>query len=94
VDSALLWLLLVLLLLFYGPLLDLGIFFKILYTFGDCLCGLVIRVLGCYRRCPGFDSRHYKIFFVAVGLKRGPLSFVRINEELLERKIRDPGLKN
>jgi hypothetical protein len=24
--------------------------------------------------CPGFDSRRYQIFWVAVGLERGPLS--------------------
>jgi hypothetical protein len=39
---------------------------------------------------PGFDSRRYHIFYVAVGLKRGPLSLVRINEEILERKVASP----
>jgi hypothetical protein len=29
-----------------------------------------------------------------VGLERGPLSLVRINEELLERKSSGPGLEN
>jgi hypothetical protein len=29
----------------------------------------------------------YQIFCIAVGLERGPLSFVGINEELLERKV-------
>jgi hypothetical protein len=33
-------------------------------------------------------NRH--IFFVALGLERGPLSLVRINEELLERKVAAP----
>jgi hypothetical protein len=51
----------------------------------DRLCGLVARVPGCRLRDPGFDSRHYQIFCVAVGLERGPLSLVSINEELLER---------
>jgi hypothetical protein len=36
---------------------------------------------------PGFDSRRYHIFYVTMGLERGPLSLVRINEELLERKV-------
>jgi hypothetical protein len=39
---------------------------------------------------PGFDSRRYQILCVAVGLERGPLSFVSINEELLERKVAAP----
>jgi hypothetical protein len=58
----------------------------------DCLCGLVVRVPGCIFRGPGFDSRRYQIFWVAVGLKRGPLSLVRINEELLEWNSRGSGL--
>jgi hypothetical protein len=32
----------------------------------------------------------YKVFCVAVGLERGLLSLVRINEELLERKVAAP----
>jgi hypothetical protein len=48
------------------------------------LCGLVVRV-PCYRsRGPGFDSLRYQIFWEVVGLERGPLSLVRIIEELLE----------
>jgi hypothetical protein len=35
----------------------------------------------------GFDSRPYQIFWEVVGLERGPFSFVRIIEELLERKV-------
>jgi hypothetical protein len=31
---------------------------------------------------------------MAVGLERGPLSLVRINEELLERKSSGSGLEN
>jgi hypothetical protein len=41
-------------------------------------------------RGPGFDSRRYQILCVAVGLERGPLSLVRINEELLEKKVAAP----
>jgi hypothetical protein len=40
----------------------------------DLLCGLVVRVPGCRPRGPGCDSRRCQIFWVAVGLKRGPLS--------------------
>jgi hypothetical protein len=50
------------------------------------LCGLVVRVAGCRPRGPGFDFQLYQILWVAVGLERGPLSLVSINEELLERK--------
>jgi hypothetical protein len=53
----------------------------------DRLCGLVVRVPGCYPRGPGFDTRRYQIFCLAAGLERGPLSFVSINEELLEREV-------
>jgi hypothetical protein len=38
------------------------------------LCGLVVRVPGCWPRGPGFDYRRYQIFWVVVGLERGPLS--------------------
>jgi hypothetical protein len=47
----------------------------------------VIRVPGYRSRGPEFDSRRYQIFSEVVGLERGPLSPVRINEELLERKV-------
>jgi hypothetical protein len=53
------------------------------------LCGLVVRVPGYKAKGPGFDSRHYQIFCVALGLERGP-ALVRINEELLERKVAAP----
>jgi hypothetical protein len=33
-----------------------------------------IRVPGCRQRGPGFDSRRYQIFCLAVSLERGPLS--------------------
>jgi hypothetical protein len=93
------------------------------------LCGLVVRVPGCWTeiycvscevrteficyveesRPPlcssgqsswlqsqrsGFDSRHYQIFWEAVGLEQGPLSLVSTIEELFERKISSPGLEN
>jgi hypothetical protein len=54
--------------------------------FMDRLCGLVVRVPGYRSRGPAFDSRRYQIFWEVVGLERGPLSLVRITEELLERK--------
>jgi hypothetical protein len=54
------------------------------------LCGLVVRVPGYRSRGPRFDSRRYKIFCEVVGLKRGPLSLVRIIEELLERTVAAP----
>jgi hypothetical protein len=38
----------------------------------------------CRSRGTGFDSRRYQIFREVVGLERGPLSLVRITEELLE----------
>ena len=42
-------------------------------------CGLVVRVSGYRYRGPGFDPRRYQIFWVVVGLERGPLSLVRSN---------------
>ena len=50
----------------------------------DRLCGLVVRVSGYRYRGLGFDSRRYQIFWVVVGLERGPLNLVRSIEELLE----------
>jgi hypothetical protein len=50
---------------------------------GDRLCRLVARVPGYRCRGPGYDSRRYQI---VVGLERGPLSLVRIIEELREWK--------
>ena len=43
-----------------------------------------LRVSGYRYRGLGFDSRRYQIFWVVVGLERGPLSLVRSIEELLE----------
>jgi hypothetical protein len=56
----------------------------------DRLCGLVGRVSGCRPRGAGLDSWRYQIFCVAVDLERAPLSLVKINEELLERKVAAP----
>jgi len=52
----------------------------------DRLCGLVVRVSGYRYRGTGFDPRRYQIFWVVVGLERGPISLVRSIEELLEWK--------
>jgi hypothetical protein len=46
----------------------------------------VVRVPGYRSWGPGFDSWCYQVFWEIVGLERGPLSLVRIIEELLERK--------
>jgi hypothetical protein len=58
------------------------------------LCGLAVRVPGYISWGPGFDSRRYQIFWEVVGLERGPLSLVRIIEELLEWKSSSSGLEN
>ena len=42
------------------------------------------RVSGYRYRGLGFDSRRYQIFWVVVGLERGPLNLMRSIEELLE----------
>ena len=49
------------------------------YYYWDRLCGLVVRVSGYRYRGPGFDPRRYQIFWVVVGLERGPISLVRSN---------------
>jgi hypothetical protein len=56
----------------------------------DRLSGLVVRVPGYRSRGPGFDSRRYKIFWEVVGLELGPISLMRIIEELLDRTIAAP----
>jgi hypothetical protein len=50
----------------------------------------VFRVSGCKPRCSGFVSQLYQVLGVAVGLKRVSLGLVRINEELIERKVMAP----
>ena len=57
--------------------------FAVSFTNVDRLCGLVVGVSGYRHRGPGFDPRRYQIFWVVVGLERGPLSLVRSIEELL-----------
>jgi hypothetical protein len=42
----------------------------------------------------GFDSRRYHIFWEVVGLEPGPLSLLRIIEELHEWKSSGSGLRN
>jgi hypothetical protein len=54
---------------------------------------LEFRVLSYRPRGPGFDSRLYQIFCVAVGLERDPHSPVRITEEILELKVAAPVYK-
>jgi hypothetical protein len=61
---------------------------------GDRLCGLVVRVPGYKSRGPGFHSWGYQIFWEVDGLEQGPLSLVRITEELLEWKSSGSGLEN
>jgi hypothetical protein len=55
----------------------------------DCLCGLVVRVLGYRSVGPGSipgTTRKKEV----VGLERGPLSLVSTTEELLDRKVVAP----
>jgi hypothetical protein len=54
----------------------------------------VVRVPGYRSRDPGFGSRRYQIFWEVGCLERGPLSFVRIIEELLGRNSSGSGLEN
>ena len=60
--------------------------FRVLLAGLTASVGLVVRVSGYRYWGPGFDSRRYQIFWVVVGLERGPLSLVRSTEELLELK--------
>jgi hypothetical protein len=63
------------------------ILFNIIF---DRLCGLVVRVPGYRSRGSRFNSLRYQMFWEVVGLERGPLSLVRITEELLEWKVAAP----
>jgi hypothetical protein len=60
----------------------------------DHLSGPLVRVPSYRSRGPGFDSWPYHVFWVAVGLERGPLSLVRITEEQLEWKVAAPTENN
>jgi hypothetical protein len=51
----------------------------------------MVWVPGYRSRGPGFDSRRYQIFWEVVGLQRGPLSLVRITEELPKLKCSGSG---
>jgi hypothetical protein len=59
----------------------------------------LVRVLDYRSGRPGFDSRHYQIFWEkkkkkkgkqVLGLERGPHSLVSTTEELLDRKVAVP----
>jgi hypothetical protein len=67
------------------------IFYIYIILYIDCLCGLVVRVPGKISRGPGFDSQRYQIFWEIMHLERGPLSLVRITEELLQWKSSGSG---
>jgi hypothetical protein len=63
----------------------------------DCLCGLVVRVLGYRSGGPGsipgttrFSGRGKKRKKTVVGLEWGLLSLVSKTEELLDRKVAAP----
>jgi hypothetical protein len=66
----------------------------VLHCYYNRLCGLVGRVPGYRSRGPRFDSRRYQILWEVVGLEWGPLSLVRIIEELLEWKSNGSSLEN
>jgi hypothetical protein len=54
----------------------------------------MVTLSGYTPRGTGFDSGRDQIFWEAIGLERGPLSLVRISEEITEWKIRGSGLEN
>jgi hypothetical protein len=54
----------------------------------DCLCGLVVRVLGYRSGGPGSIPGTAKK--KVVGLERGPLNLVSTTEELFDRKVAAP----
>ena len=72
-------------------------FTKAIYLL-DLLCGLVVRVSGYKYRGPGFDPHRYQIFWVVVGLERGPLSLVNLVRPIWVatwmKKVAAPGLEN
>jgi hypothetical protein len=63
---------------------------RFLFETHSILCDLVVRVPGHRFRGLGFNSQRCQSFRGLVGLERGPLSLVCINEELLERKVAAP----
>jgi hypothetical protein len=65
-----------------------------MYIVSDRVCGLVVRAPGHRSWGPGFDSRHYQIFWEVVGLERGPLSRMSTTEELLGKNSSGSGLEN
>jgi hypothetical protein len=58
-----------------------------IYIYIDRLGGLVIIVLAYRPRSSGSDFSRYDISRVVVGIEHGPLSFAKISEELLGRKL-------
>jgi hypothetical protein len=60
---------------------------KISFLLTMALLGPPLWSSGQSFRRPEFDSWRYQIFCLAMGPERGPLSLVRINEEILERKV-------
>jgi hypothetical protein len=58
-----------------------------IYNNYDRLYDRVVRIPGCRPTDRGFSSQRYQIIWAAVGLERGSLSLVRINEELLEKEV-------
>jgi hypothetical protein len=56
--------------------------------------GLAARNSGCYPRGPAYDSRLYKIFWVAMGLERGPLSPCESKWGATWKKSSGSGLEN
>jgi hypothetical protein len=52
--------------------------------FLNILCYLVVTVPGYRSIGLGFESQRYQILREVVGLESGPVSLVRINEELFE----------
>jgi hypothetical protein len=68
--------------------------YLVLFQHRDRLCGLVVRVPGCRPRGPGFDSLRCQIFWVAMGLERGPLSPYEAKWGAIWKTISGSGLEN
>jgi hypothetical protein len=82
----------IIIMMFYSPLLGLGCFFRVLsYTRPPLWSSGQSSWLQIQR--PGFDSRHYQKKKKVVGLERGPLRLVSTIEELLGRNSSDSGLE-